>query len=103
MIAIRGSINDSVLDFVASLRVMVWFSKMIDGLRSMPVNEDQESLLAESEKDSETRQVHDHSSATILLVVITACVALMAGVLLERYLFLDTDSVCAAHVSQSSE
>lgn len=64
--------------------------------------EDEEAFLIDQNKDFNPK-THHGGWQTILGFVITAGVALVAGVFLERYLFLKQDWMCTAHVSQDSK
>lgn len=73
------------------------------GTRAKSDQEAHEALLSQAEEDVFYQLDRSTKSPTIFLLAITACVALVLGVFLERYLLLDKNVVCTVHVSQSSE
>lgn len=75
---------------------------MKDRRREEPADEDEEALLSDSEKGFEQKYTGRQGWPTAVSFSLTACFALIGGVLLGRYLFLDKNSVCTAHVSQNS-
>jgi hypothetical protein len=66
-------------------------------------NEDKEALLPESEKDILPRSNRSSKFLMVVAFAITACVALISGVLLERHVFVDKNFVCATHLFKSSK
>ena len=63
---------------------------------------DEEAFLIDSEKDIVLKP-RDERWRIILGFILTASLALIAGVLLEHYLFSNKDWACTSHVSQNSE
>jgi hypothetical protein len=75
---------------------------MKDRRREQPAGEDEEALLSDSEKGFEQKHAGRPGWPTAVSFILTACFALIGGVLLGRYLLFDKNSVCTAHVSQNS-
>jgi len=75
---------------------------MKDRRQTEAEEEDAEALLSDSEKDWEHQRGNRSGWLTAVSFIISVSFAMIGGVILGRYVFLDKNSVCTAHVSQNS-
>lgn len=75
---------------------------MKDRRRGDSANEDEEALLPDPEKNLQQKHAGRSRWPIVVSFVLNACFALMAGVFVGRYWFLDKNFECTAHVSQNS-